>query len=144
MTQSGYEVQDCCRTIFFISCPLFLMYVVFVVFMSGCFNFSNRYFAPRYCLRRFRFFKSWFSRLKIVSGGFYFSKTSASRLKNIYDGLNVFQKPALQTSKPSTMVLIFQKSALHTSIPPTAVPIYSKTGDSRCKNSVCCSLKKTQ
>ena len=89
--------------------------------------FQSQYFAPRYRLRWFRFFKSRFSRLKTVCGGFYFSKTSTSRLKNIYDGLNVFQKPAL-----------------HASIPPTAVPIYSKAGDSRRKNSVCCSLKKTQ
>ena len=92
----------------------------------------------------FDFSKAGFRASKPSAAVFIFQKTSASRLKNIHDGLNVFQKPALHASKPSTVVLIFQKSALHASIPPTAVPIYSKTGDSRRKNSVCCSLKKTQ
>ena len=121
MTQSGYEVQDCCRTIF--SCPLFLMYVVF---MSGCFNFSKPVlrapvpptvisifqkpvFAPQNRLRRFLFFKNQrfapqkhlrrsqcfsktgTSRLKTIYGGFDFSKVGASHLNTAYSSPNLFK-----------------------------------------------------
>ena len=121
MTQSGYEVQDCCRTIFFMS----------VVFDVRCFHFRVFQFfkastsRPGTAYGDFDFSKAGFRASKPSAAVFIFQKTRASRLKNIHDGLNVFQKPALHASKPSTVVLIFQKSALHTSVPPTAVPIYS-------------------
>ena len=94
-----------CRIIveLYFSCPLFLMYVVFVVFMSGCFNFSKPVLRAPVPPTAISIFQKQGFRASKPSAAIFIFKKGALRLKNIYDGLNVFQKPALHASKPSTV-----------------------------------------